>query len=449
MDNKQLWDWVLAQMELTVSVASFASWLSGCEILKIEEGVATIGTDNLFARGWLVENGYKPILKILRDNDTSIRSINFVIIEKKSLKEKPLSKNEAIDQKTTKALPLNEMVINKDDNLNPKYTFDSFVVGPFNELAFAACQTIIKKPVAYNPLFIYGNTGLGKTHIMQAVGNHLKNSGSYKKVFYATSDRFTQDMFDAIQSNRMKMFKEKYRQYDVFMMDDVQFISNKEKTQEELFHLFNYLYENNKQIIFTSDTHPNLIPNLEKRLKSRLLSGMVVDVPEPGYESRMEIIKKKIASNNVMVQQETIEFLAKHVEGNVREIEGALNNIFHHIEVKGKEPTISEVKSLIKIEKKPPKNLTVKEVVKIVATFYNIEEEFVYDKSRKKEVVRPRQVIMYLLREIFNVSYPSIGQKLGGRDHTTVMHSCEKIKNYIKVDAQLADELNELKLLLA
>jgi len=232
------------------------------------------------------------------------------------------------------------------------------------------------------------------------------------------------------------------------MMDDVQFISNKEKTQEELFNLFNYLYENNKQIIFTSDTHPNLIPNLEKRLKSRLVSGMVVDVPEPGYESRLEIIKKKSLSNNIVLQQETIEFLASHVEGNIREIEGALNNIFHHIEVKGKEPTIAEVKSLIRIEKKPQKNLSVKEVVKIVSSFYNVEEDSVYDKSRKKEVVRPRQIIMYILREVFNVSYPSIGQKLGGRDHTTVMHSCDKIKESMKTDADLANEITELRQLL-
>jgi chromosomal replication initiator protein len=450
MDTKQLWEKILVQLELSVSEASYNSWLKASEITKIDDGVVYIGTDNVFARGWLVTNGYKPIFKALREIDSSFRSIEFVIVDKKPEKERTsLSKNEAIDQKTTKALPLDEApTINREDNLNPKYTFESFVVGPFNELAYAACQTIIKKPVAYNPLFIYGNTGLGKTHIMQAVGNYIKNSSHNKKVFYVTSERFTQDMFDAIQANKMNFFKEKYRKYDVFMMDDIQFISNKEKTQEELFTLFNYLYENNKQIIFTSDTHPNMIPNLEKRLKSRMMSGMVVDVPEPGYESRMEIIKKKVVTNNAMLQQETIEFLASNIEGNVREIEGALNNIFHYMDVKGKEPTIQEVKNLIKINKKAPKNLSVKEVVRIVSEFYNVDVDLVYDKSRKKDVVRPRQVIMYLLREVFNVSYPSIGQKLGGRDHTTVIHSCDKIKEDIKVDAQLASELAELKRLL-
>ena len=260
MDNQQLWDSVLVQMENSISDASFASWFRNSEITKIEDGIAYVGIENVFARGWVRDRCRGPILKILRELSPSIRGVEFVVIEKKQDKDKVvISKNEAIDQKTTKALPLNEMVINKDDNLNPKYTFDTFVVGPFNDLVYSACQTIIKKPVAYNPLFIYGNTGLGKTHIMQAVGNHIKHSSPNKKIFYITSERFTQDMFDAIQASKMNVFKEKYRKYDVFMMDDVQFISNKEKTQEELFNLFNYLYENNKQIIFICCSCNNFI----------------------------------------------------------------------------------------------------------------------------------------------------------------------------------------------
>jgi chromosomal replication initiator protein len=358
------------------------------------------------------------------------------------------SKKDVVQLKNTKELPLDEPVVSKEDNLNPKYTFDTFVVGPFNELAYTACQTIIKKPVAYNPLFIYGNTGLGKTHIMQAVGNHIKNTGSAKKIFYITSERFSQDMFDAIQLSKMSVFKEKYRKYDVFIMDDIQFLSNKDKTQEELFHLFNYLYDNNKQIIFSSDVHPNYILNLESRLKSRFVSGMIIDIPQPDYESRLEIIKKKSARNGMVIQKDIVEFLASSIAGNIREIEGALNHVFHHIEIKGSDPTINEIKNLIKSDKKPVKALTVKEVAKIVSGFYNLDEESIYDKSRKKEVVRPRQITMYLLREIFNVSFPSIGQKLGGRDHTTVMHSYEKVKEDLKTDADLVKEIEELKQLL-
>lgn len=448
MDNKKLWDALLVEIELDVPSRTYTTWFKDTEILKREEGVVYIRVNSSFVRTWLIDKCHNIILRILRKHDSSVRSIEFIIQEKKLDEPSKISKKELEQQKTTKELPLQPVLINKDDNLNPKYTFDTFVVGPFNELAFMACQTIIKKPVSYNPLFIYGNTGLGKTHIMQAVGNHIKNMGSSKKVFYITSERFSQDMQDAIQNAKMNVFKEKYRKYDVFIMDDIQFMSNKDKTQEELFHLFNYLYDNNKQIIFSSDVHPNYIQGLEKRLQSRFLSGMVIDVPQPDYESRLEIIKKKTLGNNIILKPELIEFLAAQLEGNIREIEGVLNSVSHHIEVKGKEPSLTEVKNLIKVDKKPTKNLSVKEVVKIVAGFYNVEEAEIYDKSRKKEVVRPRQITMYLLREVFSVSYPSIGQKLGGRDHTTVIHSCEKIKNDLKVDADLVSEIGELKTLL-
>jgi len=448
MDHKKLWETVLVEIELTVSPANFTTWFSGTEILKEEDGVLFIGVTNLFAKTWLKDRYHNTILHLLRDLSPSVRSLEYVVHEKNGSKQRDISKKEASQTKNTKELPLSEVVISKEDNLNPKYTFDSFVVGPFNEIAFTACQAIIKKPVAYNPLFIYGNTGLGKTHLMQAVGNHIKNIGSSKKIFYITSERFSQDMLDAMQAGKMNIFKEKYRKYDVFIMDDVQFISSKEKTQEELFHLFNYLHDNNKQIIFSSDVHPNYIQNLENRLKSRFVSGMIIDIPKPDYESRMEIIKKKALANNTSLDQEVIEFVASEIEGNVREIEGVLNNIFHHTEVKKKELSLNEIKTLVAANKQPVRNVSIKNVVKVVAGFYNIEEDFIYDKSRKKEVVRPRQVIMYLLREVFGVSYPSIGQKMGGRDHTTVMHSCEKIKEDLKVDSGLIKEIEDLKLLL-
>lgn len=448
MDNKKLWDAVLVQVELSVSAATFNTWFKDTEIIKEEDGVIYIGVNNLFVKTWLRDKCHAILLRILRELSPSVRSIEYIIQENKSGDKKPLSKKDVDNLKNNRELPLGEVAINKEDNLNPKYTFENFVVGPFNELAFTACQAIIKKPVAYNPLFIYGNTGLGKTHLMQAVGNYIKSTGSSKKIFYITSERFSQDMFDALQSHKMTLFKEKYRKYDIFIMDDIQFLSNKEKTQEELFHLFNYLYDNNKQIIFSSDVHPNYITNLENRLKSRFVAGMIIDIPSPDYESRMEIIKKKAMAHNISLKPEVVEFIASHVEGNVREIEGALNNVFHHMEVKEREATIGEIKNLIKVDKKPVKNISVKEVVKIIAGFYNIEEDSIYDKSRKKEVVRPRQVTMYILREFFNVSYPSIGQKLGGRDHTTVIHSCDKIKEDMMVDGDLVEEINELKQLL-
>lgn len=448
MDNKKLWDAVLVEVELSVSPATFSTWFKDTEIIKQEDGVIYIGVGNMFVKTWLRDKCHNVLMRILRSLSPSVRSVEYVIQEKKQLEKKSTSKKEAVQLKNTRELPLTEIAVNREDNLNPKYTFESFVVGPFNELAYAGCQAIIKKPVAYNPLFLYGNTGLGKTHLMQAVGNYIKSTGSNKKIYYITSEKFSQEMFDAIQSNKMALFKEKYRKYDIFIMDDIQFLSNKEKTQEELFNLFNHLYDNNKQIIFSSDVHPNYITNLESRLKSRFVAGMIIDIPSPDYESRLEIIKKKASAANIDLKPEVIEFIASHVEGNIREIEGALNNVFHYMEIKEKEPNIGEIKNLIKVDKKPTKNISVKEVVKIIAGFYNVDENSIYDKSRKKEVVRPRQVTMYILREFFNVSFPTIGQKLGGRDHTTVIHSCDKIKEGLTNDGDLVEEINELKLLL-
>jgi chromosomal replication initiator protein len=383
---------------------------------------------------------------MLRDMNSQIRSLEYVISSKsQTLKKKPDDKKPNSEKRE---LPLDDTYIVREDNLNPRYTFDTFVVGPFNELAHAASQAIIKKPVAYNPLFIYGSTGLGKTHLMQAVGNHIKASGSTKKIYYITSEKFSQDMVNCMQNNKMNYFKEKYRKYDVFIMDDIQFLSNKEKTQEELFHLFNHLYDNNKQIIFSSDVHPNYIPNLEKRLLSRFVAGMTVDIPPPDQESRVAILKTKAEINDIEIKDEILEYLATSIDGSIRELEGILNNILVQTELKGKDLTISDIKGLIKNTAKPVKNLSVKDIVKVVAGFYNIEEESIYDKTRKKEVVRPRQLTMYILREDFNISYPSIGQKLGGRDHTTVIHSCEKIKGELKVNSAIVEELSQIRSML-
>lgn len=445
-DYKKTWDAVLVQIELAVSKATYVMWFKDTHIVKIDEGVISLGVPNTFVKTWLSEKYHNVFLQLLRDLDPHVRSLEYVISSAKNTLEK---KNEIKKINLEKReLPLEENLIGRDDNLNPRYTFDTFVVGAFNELAHAASQAILKKPVAYNPLFIYGSTGLGKTHLIQAIGNHLKNTGTQKKIFYITSEKFSQDMVNCMQNNKMNVFKEKYRKYDVFIMDDIQFLSNKEKTQEELFHLFNHLYDNNKQIVFSSDVHPNYIANLENRLQSRFIAGMTVDIPQPDHESRIAILKAKSRQNNLELKNEVLDFLAANVEGNVRDLEGIINNIVVQTEVKGKEMTISEIKGLIKNTAKPTKNLSVKDIVKVVAGYYNIEEDSIYDKTRKKEVVKPRQLTMYILREDFNISYPSIGQKLGGRDHTTVIHSCEKVKNELKINSSIAEELSQIRSML-
>ncbi len=346
-------------------------------------------------------------------------------------------------------LPLDEFYINKSDNLNPRYTFDTFVVGSFNELANAAAQAIITRPgITYNPLFIYGETGRGKTHLVQAIGNQFKKQHPGGKVFYLTSEKFAVDYTDSVQAGTANRFKDKYRQYDLLIMDDVQFLSKKDKTQEELFHLFNALHDNNKQIIFSSDRPPAAIPDIAERLKGRLASGMAVDIGEPDPESRMAIIRKKAASHGITLSDEVIEYVATSTSGSIRELEGMVNSIVCHAQVKGQAPDIAEVRQSLRSFTRPQKSISVKNVVNKVAEFYGIDEESVYEKTRRREVVRPRQVIMYLLREDFNISYPTIGSKLGGRDHTTVIHSCEKIKREVVEDNELSKEIQTIRTLL-
>ena len=444
MNTQKLWDTALVQIELEVSRPNFTTWFKDTFISKIDDGIVYLAVPNTFVKDWIQTKYHKVILQSLRNIEDSVRALEYTIgqIEKKKEAEKNVIPS------PTKELPLDNLHINPEDNLNPRYTFESFVVGPFNELAHAASQAIIKKPVAYNPLFFHGNTGLGKTHLMQAVGNYFKHHHKEKRVHYVTSEKFTVDYVNAMLANKVNNFKEKYRKYDIFIMDDIQFLSNKEKTQEELFHLFNYLYDNNKQIIFSSDQHPNYLQNLEDRLKSRFMQGMIIDISPVDQESRIAILQNKARLNNFELPTETADFLATAVNGSIRELEGMLNTIICQAQLRGRELTIAEIRNLTKNSSKPQKNVSVKDVVKAVAAFYNIEEDTIYNKTRRQEVVKPRQITMFLLREEFNHSFPSIGQKLGGRDHTTVIHSCEKIKNEIKNNGELLSEINQIKTLI-
>lgn len=448
LNYKNIWEDALAEIEQQVSKANFNTWFKDTFINKINDGVAQIGVPNSFVRDWLNNKFYKTILKTLRDISDDVRSIEIVVSKNDKNNDVVIKKQQTKDSGNSE-LPLADFYINKEDNLNPRYTFDSFVIGPFNELAHAATQAIIKQPgIVYNPLFIYGNTGHGKTHLIQAAGNQIKHLSPDKKVYYLTSEKFTIEYINAVQQNKVGLFKDKYRKYDVLIMDDIQFLSGKEKTQEELFHLFNTLYDNNKQIIFSSDQHPNFIPGLEERLKSRFNQGMIVDITQPDHESRMAIIKNKLEFNNIELKKDLYDFLAKAVEGNIRELEGVVNSIICQTQLKNRALSINEIKDLIKNTSKPKKIISVNELIKIVSDFFNIEPDNIKDKTRRKEVVRPRQITMYILREDFNISFPTIGEKLGGRDHTTVIHSCEKIKKDLKIDNTLSQQLNQIRSML-
>src|SRR3990167_1022687 len=290
MDYKQLWQSVLVEMELGVSKANFTTWFKDTRIVKEDGGTVVLSVPNAFVKEWLLTKYHNAILRSLRNIENSIHAVEYVVNKEESHRreERPREFGH------TRELPLPETAVNKDDNLNPRYTFRSFVVGPFNELAHAAAQAVIRKPgIMYNPLFIYGSTGHGKTHLIQAIGNYIKTSAPGKRVYYMTSEQFGQDCMNALQNQKMNVFKEKYRKYDVLIVDDIQFFADKQKFQEELFHLFNTLYDNNRQIIFSSDKHPHFITGLEERLKSRLSAGMTVDIPAPDKESRIAIIAAK------------------------------------------------------------------------------------------------------------------------------------------------------------
>lgn len=446
-DYAKMWQTALVEIESAVSQANFSTWFKETRIIREEEGTVFLGVPNSFTQEWLYKKFHNSILRILRQMNEQVRALEYVI-EKEGVQNREEMKKKAMATPTI-SMPLQDFYINKEDNLNPRYTFDNFVVGPYNEFAHAASQAVIKNPgQAYNPLFVYGDTGRGKTHLIQAVGNAIKKGFPNKKVFYLTSERFGSEFFASLQENKAQQFKDKYRKYDVVIMDDVQFFANKEKFQEELFHFFNTFHDTGRQLVFSSDKHPNIIPGLEDRLRGRFSVGMIVDIPEPDQESRMAIVRAKCGIHNITLIEDVINFLASSIEDNIREIEGVINIIACQTQLKNRELNLNEIKNILKNNAKPKKMLSIKDVVKVVSEFYNIDEDSIYNKTRRKEVVRPRQVVMYILREDFNISFPSIGDKLGGRDHTTVIHSYEKVKEEIKTDVLLSQEVNQLRSML-
>lgn len=450
-DTKQLWNIASSHIEITVSKANFSTWFKNTGISRHEDDVVYLSVPNAFVKDWLVNKYHKLILKALRDTEPTVKAVEYVIT-----KEDPAKRQETELKTSTEAWPenqlkFNDLYVSEEDNLNPKYRLETYIVGPFNELAYAAAQAVLKNVGgSYNPLFIYGGTGLGKTHLLQGIGNELKKRGGGKRIYYIHSERWATELVDAIQagSNKIATFKEKYRKYDLLIIDDIQFVGGKDKIQEELFHLFNYMHEKNRQIIFASDKPPRSVAGLEERLRSRFEGGMMVDISKPEYESRLAILKSKILTMPFAPPEDVVEYIASVIQDNIRELEGVLNTIIVQAQLKSRNLSLQEIRGLIKTHSKPQKTISIKDVIRTVSTFYNIEEQVLYEKTRRKEIVKPRQVIMYILREDFNTSYPYIGQKLGGRDHTTVIHAYEKIKNDLKVDNLLQQEMEQIKTLL-
>jgi chromosomal replication initiator protein len=401
-----------------------------------------VSTPNTFVKEWLEQKYQKQILKILREIDETIRNIVFQIRKDspKALKSSPAASLPPVGQ-----LGFEELSLNKDTNLNPKYTFNNYIVGPFNELAHAASWAVAQKPgLTYNPLFIYGGVGLGKTHLMQAIGNEIIGSFPEKRVRYIPSEKLTSEIVWAIRNGGMESLKAKYHNSDAFIIDDVQFLSGREKTQDEFFHIFNSLYNKNKQIILSSDRPPKAILELSDRLRSRFEGGMIADISGPDFETRLAILKTKSQAMNINFSEEVFSFIATKIQSNIRELEGALTKLAAHARLQNINPTVDVCQALL-FAVPPRKLLNFKKIVQGTADFYDIKEKDIFSASRKKEIVRPRQVIMYLLREELKASFPFIGRKLGNKDHTTVIHAYKKISAEIKFSEDMQTEINTLK----
>ena len=442
LDTKQLWENALTSIELSITPASFKMWFGETHIVRMDAATAVIGVPNQLTKEWLSDRFGKLILGTIRGFVDSVRVVEYAVSKQEARRERIPAPTGAPE------LPLSDYYVNRSDNLNPRYTFDTFVVGPFNELAHAAAQAVAKSPgIAYNPLFVYGETGRGKTHLIQAVGNHVKRQFAQKKVFYLTAERFASDFMTAINNRTITNFKEKYRSYDILIVDDIQFFSKKMTLQEEFFHLFNTLHDANRQLICSSDRHPNLISDITDRLTGRFLAGMTVAINEPDMESRMAIIRAKAAAIGLVLEEDIIEHLSLAVPGNIREIEGMLNTILCQRELKGSLGN-EAIKDIIKSTTKPKRAVSVKSIIVKVAEFYGVEEASMYAKTRRREIVKPRQIIMYLLREDFHLSYPAIGSVFGGRDHTTVIHACEKVRGDLLNSDELKSQVVEIRSML-
>jgi len=444
MDNKELWQAVLAQIQLNISPANFATWFKNTEIVNRKNEKIIISVPNSFVKEWLENKYNKQIIKIVHNLNNEIKEIVYVVGKSKPLVSSSKLKKLSLPNETQ--LEFQEFKVDKETNLNPKYVFNSFIIGPFNELAHAAAYAVAENPgLVYNPLFIYGGVGLGKTHLLQAIGNEIVKNSKKKKVRYVTSEKFTSEVVSAIKNNQIDSFKEKYRKIDVLIIDDIQFLAGKEKTQEEFFHIFNFLYENNKQIILSSDCPPKSIHSLTERLRSRFEGGMIADISAPDFETRVAILKSKAQNKNIEIKEEIYQYIASVIQKNIRELEGALNKIIIFQKINNQEPDLEIVKKLLKNIVKPTKQITPKKIIQRVAEFYDLKEKDILNNSRKKEIVYPRQIAMYLLRSELRCSFPFIGRKFKGKDHTTAIHSYKKISNEIEKNKKLEEEINLIK----
>lgn len=451
MSDARLWQTVLGEIELSVSRASFQTWFQNTYLIEQTSDTIVIGVPNIFTKKQMEDKFHSSLLAVLAKNGVADKKLDFRISDKPEVENDDDIQLPSNLQSTATRAPAptpqqrTSSQTPQTTSINRRYSFDSFIVGASNELAHAACQAIAQQPgQKYNPLFLYGGSGLGKTHLIQAVGNEITKNQPGASVMYITCEQFVKEFLDSIRFKK-KGFSDKYRNADVLIVDDIQFIAGKERTEEEFFHTFNTLHQANKQIILTSDKPPKSIPTLEERLRSRFEWGMTVDIQPPDFETRCAILQAKASESGIELGQETIEYLATHVQSNIRELEGSLNQIIAFSELKNIEPNVDMAKSLIGTNRSQPRRITSKNVVERTARYFQIDTEEITGPKRDKEIVVPRQIAMYLLRSELHMSFPKVARALGRKDHTTAIHSVEKIEKNINLDNEIRAAVNDIR----
>jgi chromosomal replication initiator protein len=447
MTNQQLWQSVLGNIEVSLSKANFTTWFKNTSILEKNDDYIIVSVPNSFTKEWLQNKYNIEILKTLRGIAPEVREVRYQVLsagathqQNQQQSQQPKG-HEQSGRPSSAQAPAPTAISN---GLNPRYLLESFIVGKNNELAHAAAVAVSQKPgTVYNPLFIYGGVGLGKTHLMQAIGHKLLETNPSAKVLYVTSEKFTNEFVQALSLGRIPQFKDTYRNIDLLMIDDVQFLAGKESTQEEFFHTFNTLHQNNKQIVLSSDRLPKDIPAIEERLVSRFAWGMIADIQAPDYETRLAILTAKCVEKHYMVSNEVLVYIAEVVQSNIRELEGALNRLVVYCQLNNSQPSVEMAKTILAgVSSQKKKVLSPRKIMELVADFYNITIDDLLRQSRRKEYVKPRQIAMYLIREELENSYPSIGEHFNGRDHTTVMHAVDKIGKLINEKESVKQEID-------
>lgn len=455
MQGSGLWQTVLGEIELSVSRGNYVTWFKNTQLVRHEDNTVIVGVPNIFVKNQLERKFNNLIVEVLTKNGIKPARVEYKIqsgspAQAKSERIELLESDSGLNPAKTgrRARPrITDITHAYRQGLNERYTFENFVVGAGNELAYAACQAIADSPgTKYNPLFIYGGVGIGKTHLIQAVGNALLAKKPEARVVYASTEQFVQEFVDALRFKKNTSgFASFYRGADVLIVDDVQFLAGKERVQEEFFHTFNALYQANKQVIMSSDKPPKDIPTLEERLRSRFAWGMTIDMQSPDFETRCAILQAKAGSQEILLPQDVVEFLATRVQSNIRELEGALNQLIAFCEMRKVEPDIQIVTSMFDGPKGRPKHISARSIIERTARHFHVSVEEIMGPKRDKDIVVPRQIAMYMLRSELHLSFPKIAHELGRKDHTTAIHSIEKIQRELTYESPIRAYVNELK----